>query len=346
MNWPFVILGLPRSRTYCLSQWLARPGASVGHDLAIEADSIQAWLDLLWPLAGTCETAAALAWPLLAKAMPGGKVVTIRRPIEEVERSLANFGIQGVRDELALRDAALDAAEAAGALSIPFAELEDVNCCAWLYEHLTGAPFDFNHWQRWSRTNSQVDMPVVLARQAERASQLAGLRAEVLAGGPKWLVRIGLESFRSIWADGQQMGWQHYLESNGGERPGHPFSPNVEGICQIESAGVFCGLSARVNGVLMGYISWSLVPDMESIGVLMADQGAWFVSPEAPSELRLGRRLLDASIAFLRTRGIHELQLHAPVAGRGSRLAGLFARLGARPTQSRWALWIGDHQDA
>jgi hypothetical protein len=69
MQHPFVIFGLPRSRTAWLAHWLGLGRGLVGHDMAIEANTAQGFLDALWQRAGTVETGAMRAWRLLRLAI-------------------------------------------------------------------------------------------------------------------------------------------------------------------------------------------------------------------------------------------------------------------------------------
>lgn len=339
---PFVVYGLPRSRTAWLAHWLGRPHP-VGHDLAIHADTAQQFLDSIWhDRAGTCETAAVKAHKLLRIAMPNAKFMTIRRPVAEVAASLTRFGITGQDEELALRDRLLDEAEADGAVRVDYHTLGDVNVCAGIWEYLLETPFDFALWRLYHPTRIQVDMPARLARLDARREQIARLEAEVadLLARPEdaKFYRVGRESWATIWADAKPMGEDNYLEVNNGARLGHPFAPDDALISEAERQGVFFGFSARCNGRLVGYASWSIHRNPESAGMILADQGALYAQPGHP---RIGRKLFDVGLAHMRKTGAHEAQLHAPFAGRGVGLGRLYQRLGARPVQTRYALPLG-----
>lgn len=342
MHFPFVVFALPRSRTAWLAQWLSTNGANVAHDLGPEADTCQEFFDLLWPHAGTVETGAQDAWPLLRLAMPTSKFVVIRRPVAEVIASLARFGVTGQDSELARRDAVLDELEAHGALSIPYQALSDARVCADLYEHLFGLAFDFGWWRFMDAQNIQIDVPAQLEFLAGRRQAIDGLKAEVQrlleAPNPQFL-RIGWEAFVPFWAEAEPMATQHSREVNAGERHGHPFKLDVELLRQSERAGAFRVISARINGTLVGYCTWSFMPDPESAGVSIADQGAWYVDPGHPG---VGRKLLTRSIAMLRELGIQSVQLHHQIHGRGAKLGNLFKRLGAIEHQHRYTLWVGE----
>lgn len=339
---PFVIYGLPRSRTAWLAHWLGavRP---VGHDLAIHADTAQQFLDAIWhDRAGTCETAAVKAHKLIRLAMPNAKFLTIRRPVDEVSASLARFDITGQDEELALRDRLLDEAEADGAIRVDYQQLSDVNVCAEIWEHLLEMPFDFTRWRIYHATKIQVDMQERLAQLHARRKATVRLEAEVsdLLGRPQAakFYRVGREPWATIWPDAPRVGEDNYLEVNDGPREGHPFAPDDALISEAERQGVFFGFSARCNGQLVGYASWSIHRNPESVGMILADQGALYALPGHP---RIGRKLFDVGLDHMRKIGAHEAQLHAPMFGRGARLGKLFRRMGAKPVQTRYALPLG-----
>jgi hypothetical protein len=337
MHYPFVIFALPRSRTTWLSRWLSTNGLSVAHDLGPHANTVQEFFDLLWNHCGTIETGAQDAWPLIRMAMPTSKFITIRRPVAEVIASLAQFGVTDQADELVRRDRVLDEIESAGAMRIEYHELSDARVCADLYEYLYGLPFDFKGWRLLSDLNIQIDVPAQLQFLADRRPQIEKLKAE-LRQPKQRIIRIGWETLTSWWADAEPLAVAHYAEVNAGDRHGHPFKLDLPLLLDAERRGAFRVISARVNGELKGYITWSFIPDTESAGIVIADQGAWYVDPSSPG---LGRKLLDRSIAMLRDLGIQSVELHHQLNGRGAKLGSLFRRMGAIEHQHRYSLWIG-----
>lgn len=328
MIWPFVVFSLPRSRSTWLSSYLSYGGLCVGHDLVLRADSCQQFFDHLWPLAGTCETGAMDGHALMRKAMPGAKFVVIHRSISEVAASLAKFRITD--PNLERRSQVLDKIDG---LHIAYDDLCDVRTCVTLWEYVyPGIPFDFAWWRHMDAQNVQVDVAAEVALQIARQQQIAALRREV-AICPD-ITRIGWEPFDSFWADPDrdELCMAHYQEANGVTR----YEPDIELLKRLEAGGAFRMLTARVNGKLVGYLMLSFTVDAECLGKRIADQGAWYVDQQAPSELAV--RMLKWAIAELRNAGIDTLHLHHPLQGRGARLASLFRRLGARPNQHRYTL--------
>jgi hypothetical protein len=337
--WPFVIFALPRSRTAWLSQWLSYQNRIVGHDLGAYADTCQGFLDALWPFTGTVETGAQDAHRLMRIAMPDAKFVTIRRQPINVADSLTKFGIMQY-DEMERRAEVLDDIERDGALSIPYESLSDARVCANLWEHLLpGVPFNFNWWRYMDQQNIQIDVAAHLQLLAERQPQLDKLAEEVANTVDPHYHRIGWEPFAN-WPECEALALVHAEEANDGARHGRPFKVNTKLLQEMENAGQFLCVGARINGKLVGYLTWSFIPDIESEGVTIADQGAWFVTPDAPGWI--GPRMLKQSIAAFKAMGVQVVELHHQLNGRGARLGTLFKRMGAIELQHRYSLWIGD----
>ena len=78
---PFVVFGLPRSRTTWLSRFLTYADWVCGHDELRHMrsmDDISAWFSQ--PCTGTVETSGAASWRLLDTTAPGARVAIVRRP--------------------------------------------------------------------------------------------------------------------------------------------------------------------------------------------------------------------------------------------------------------------------
>jgi|SRR6185437_10728215 len=177
----FMILSLPRSRSAWLAHYLNYGSRRCGHDLAIQADTIEQFLGAyqqgLW---GTCETGAVVAWRLIRHLAPELRLVTVHRPLIEVCRSLEARGLVPRLDELAQREAALEAlAKQPGVHSLDFRDLASVDACGWLFEHCLELEFDPEWYARCSILNIQVDLVAREAQLRARAPAIAGLMAEV-----------------------------------------------------------------------------------------------------------------------------------------------------------------------
>jgi len=347
---PFFVFALPRSRTFWLSKWLGQGSAPVGHDLGALVDSCQQFHLATAGVVGTVETGAMVAHRLIRQMWPEAKFVTIRRLRGEVLESLAKFGIEGQEGELEHRDACLDELENLGAQRVDYENLNDVNCCAWLMEYLRAPlPFDFNWWQAHAGLNLQVPMATRLELLANRQDAIQALiqeAAELEKSLDPQFSLVRRETWDSLWADAKNLAEGHYLEANGGEpKPGHPFEMDVELMRQIEATGRLLAMTARVNGTLVGYITWTVVPNSESKGMQIADMGGPYVSPGF-SKFNFGSKLISESIKLLQMSGVKNLQLHHPAFGRGAKLGPLFERLGAKLVHYRYELQLEDSPDA
>ena len=132
---PFVVFSMPRSRSAWLAHWLTRVSERlVGHDLAIEADGIDHWLEFVARrFRGTCETGAVEIWPILRRALPACRIITIQGgPLASWWcASLTAARYDPPMDDLRRRWSALERLAAEdGVLSVPFdADLTDPRCC-------------------------------------------------------------------------------------------------------------------------------------------------------------------------------------------------------------------------
>lgn len=340
MKWPFCVFALPRSRTAWLQYWL---GGSklVGHDLAIGEDSVRSWLDCLWHgRTGTVETGTPELGLLVPVAMPGAKIVTIRRPLDDVVRSLHGIGIgqDGLVDELQRRERVLDQLELRGAERVGFADLADPSCCAWLFEHLTGLRFDFDWWQVASSRNVQVDVEATLAKQQACLKEMIKLQVDcenrLALSELQRFIRVGLEPWDSFWVDGESRFAGDSLDT-WGEFPGRPHKVNAAALAGEAAARRLIVVTARRNGKLVGYCLWHLGEALQSVGTKLARQGPLYAEP---GHFAVAKRLLDFSLSVLPRLGFHSVELQHNEAGRSARLGREFSRRGARPMKRIWAL--------
>lgn len=154
--------------------------------------------------------------------------------------------------------------------------------------------------------------------------------------------RIELEEPRwgEIKAEVMPLAEQHYQEVDGGVEPKRKFLIDDTVMEQMDKAGLLKIIVARVDGFLAGYISWTVTYDPESKGLLIANMGPWFVLPEYAKN-SLGHKMMDKSLSLLRDLGVQMIYPHHRLQGRGSDLGAYFLRLGAKPIQMTYSLWIG-----
>lgn len=103
--------------------------------------------------------------------------------------------------------------------------------------------------------------------------------------------------------------------------------------------GVLKVLIARLGGEMVGYLTWNVSRDVEAEGMMIAQQGGWYV---APGHARAAIQLFDASIVMLRAEGVERAFPHHRVNGRGANIGRFFQRRGASLIQHTYCLWIGE----
>jgi hypothetical protein len=154
-------------------------------------------------------------------------------------------------------------------------------------------------------------------------------------------IRLGVERWADVADEAEEIGAQHFAEVERGLDPRRRYKLDKRLMQALDAQNMILIVTARVNGALAGYFTWQITLDVESEGLIIAQQGAWFVRPEY-ARFSFGRELLKLSISELKVRGVKCIFPHHRMEGRGNRLGLLFRRLGAVLTQETYMLWIGD----
>jgi len=151
-------------------------------------------------------------------------------------------------------------------------------------------------------------------------------------------VVIREEGWHGMAVEAEALGRLHFAETDDGVEPRRPWKLNMQLMAQIYDAGVLSIMAARDGAKLIGYHFWTITPDVESDGLIMAQHGPWFCLPEYPG---VGKRLLLESLPALKRRGVHICFPHHRLQGRGAKLGALYRRLGAVEIQHTYSLWLG-----
>lgn len=150
---------------------------------------------------------------------------------------------------------------------------------------------------------------------------------------------IAVERWNDAFADEAEfLGAQHFAEVENGLDPRRRFKLSRRLMALLDQTGSSVIVTARFGGKLVGYCTWQCTEDVESEGLLIAQQGAWFVDRGHEG---MGPALFRAAVAELRRRGVQCIFPHHRMQGRGTRLGLFFQRLGAVLTQQTYMLWIG-----
>ncbi len=352
---PFIVFGLPRSRTAWLSRFLTHGDWVCGHDELRHMrslDDLRAWFTQ--PCIGAVETAAAPWWRMLAKLAPDAGVAVIRRPVEQVVESLLKIpGLSFDREALTQNMRALDRklgqieARIPGALSVSFDSLNDEATCAALFEHCTGQRHDPDHWVTLAPQNIQINMPALVryyqayAKPLEKLGKIAkhtiltgmALRTPVSSDG----VKIQPEAFDEWLRDAGSLFDEHLVQV--GEAPGDWQGKNIPLMRALYDIGAMQIMTARCNGRMFGYLMTLISPSLVSKDVTCAEHATFFASPEFPG---LGLKLQRAAAVALKSRGVDEIIMKAGVRGSGERIGSIYRRLGAQNDGQAYRLQLAE----
>lgn len=161
---PFIVLGLPRSRTYWLSRLLSYGDWHCYHEAAITMRNMEDVKTFFArPRTGTAETAAAPGWQILRHYIPDLRTVVVRRPVDEVVDAMmrtegAAYDQSRLRRNMEGIERSLDkVARHKGVLSVDYADLDREDVCASIFVHCL--PYEFSHdwWSGLRDRNLQVD---------------------------------------------------------------------------------------------------------------------------------------------------------------------------------------------
>jgi hypothetical protein len=346
---PFIVYGLPRSRTFWLSRYLNYGGWTCGHDESKHVRSLQdvkAWLNL--PYHGTVETAAAPFWRLIQELRPDIKTVVVRRPVDEVVDSLRRTGAipnwDSLRGGLEALDRKLDqiAARVPNALEVTFAELADEATCARVFEHCLPLRHDPVWYGHVAPMNLQINFPALMRYyagymdQLDRVAKIAArhirtkLQAKPVTSNE---FTFAQEPLSVLLRDGAGLLSEHLAMV--GDAPDSVMSKNIRLLQTLEDVGALHITTARQNGRMFGYLLAITSPSLQSDDRTEAHHTSFFTSPNAPG---LGLKLQRASIEFLREQGIDDLYFRAGVRGTGPRMSTLYRRLGAEEFGQMYSL--------
>ena len=312
----------------------------MGHDIGVECATPEEFLGRLGAdLAGTCETGAAFAWRIIRKERPDLKFAVILRDPMDVCASLERFGLHGYLPEMKTRlEYLAEISRLPGTLNLTYEALCRPSACADLYEHCLGEPFDVGWWRQMDGLNVQVDMRRQVERLRTNAPQIAALKAEVTRRLAECVIDVEPWGSR-FWADAKALAEAHFEEVDGGVAPGRSLKVNERLMGALSDAGVLKIITARIGGELVGYYTWNIQDDVESEGLLIAQQGAWYVSPSHP---RVAFLMFHEAVRRLKEMGVQCIYPHHRTQGRGAHLGRFFKRQGAKEIQHTYSLWIGD----
>lgn len=186
MTTPYIIYGLPRSRTAWLSCFLTYRDWTCHHEKMMYMQRIGDFKGLMSsPNTGSAETGAAYGRCLMKWFAPNLKEVVILRPVEEVMESLMAIDMRGmfVFDRIKLQKLmekgrrCLDKiAKDPNVLVINYADLEKEETCTRIFEFCLPYKFDKNWWEYMDGKIITVDFPTLLAYRKNNKSVIDGYK--------------------------------------------------------------------------------------------------------------------------------------------------------------------------
>jgi hypothetical protein len=353
----FLVLALPRSRTFWLSKFLSYGDHVCGHEESRHLRSIddaKIWLGQKFN--GSAETAIAPFWRLLHKANPDLRIVTVHRPVADAVESFMALDLCGIGDmdeaRLTSRMLYLDhklrqiAKRVPGVLSVEYDDLGDAETVKAVFEHCLPYRFDEAWWRQLQPQNLQCNMRDLtrymlayresLDKMTKMATALS--RAQLFARPPLSSegVTFQQESFAEWVRDGVPLFEQHLVEV--GEAPDNWRNKNLPLMQMMHEAGYFHITTARANGRMFGYLAAVMNPSLEVCDMLSGLHHTFYVSRDMPG---IGLKLQRASVAALKEKGAREIVFFEGTRGSGPRLGTLYRRMGAQESGKLYRLDLG-----
>jgi hypothetical protein len=341
----FLILALPRSRTFWLSKFLSYRDFECGHEESRHLramDDVRTWLTQDYR--GSSETNAAPFWRLAPSINPALRIVTVRRPVGEVVKNLMSIDISGIGSfseqalvaQITKLDAKLNQIERRlpNVLSVKFHELNNEQTIRAVWSHCLPYPFDRERWEALRDTDLQCNFRALLRSviaykvPMDKMAAMAAhhCRAKMISrparshGG----VTFQQEEFEDWERDGVALFEAHCTEV--GESPDNWKNKNIPLMRSLCHAGAMQITTARSNGRMFGYIAAFIAPSVDQRDATYGYHATRYVSPDMPG---LALKLERASVAALRQKGASEVVFREGVRSEGPRTGVLYKRMGA-----------------
>lgn len=333
----FFVFSLPRSRSFWLSKFLSYRWKRCGHDLTVGMQHPRDLAGRMVTFDGSCETGAVVGWQAMLDQFPDAKMVVVKRPLIEICRSLERQGLVPHLIDLGRKAFLLqELASIDGVLTCRFGDLNSPHECRLLFEHCLEEPMDLGWWESLAPVNMQVDLRARLTDQVNNAVNIAVMKA--LTKPPRVVegnLTITEESFGGIWPEARPLAEAHYreIEPEGPKR----FNLDLEAMMRMWQSGNHIIFGARIDGRLVGYVTWNISFDVECYGSVQAQQGAWFIDPSCRG---LGAKLFDYSVEQLKRASVDYIFPHHRMQGRSVDLGPFFTRRGAVEIQRTYYKWM------
>ena len=187
MSAPYIIYGLPRSRTAWLSMFLTYKDCTCHHEKAMFMRSMQDVRDLFSaPNTGSAETGAPYGRCLIKWLIPNIKEVVILRPVDECVESLMKIDFEGmfVFDRVKLQKLmekgrrALDKiAKDPNVLVVNYSDLDKEEIVRHLFEFCLPYEFDREWWGYMKDKNIQVNLKQLFLYRYQNKSAIDSFKS-------------------------------------------------------------------------------------------------------------------------------------------------------------------------
>lgn len=152
-------------------------------------------------------------------------------------------------------------------------------------------------------------------------------------------MKIEIEHWETFFPDCLALLAEHSAELSG-KNDKAPFDLNAEAFSAMDKADVLQIVSARDNGVLIGYCMFDIGFSLESKNLLCGTLRPFFVKKECRGTL--GIKLFLKSVDALKERGVRQIYVHHYLTSNSKKLQKFFQRIGAKPVQHEYSLWVGE----
>jgi len=137
-------------------------------------------------------------------------------------------------------------------------------------------------------------------------------------------LEIKMEKLKDMLPELQKLAFMEHSEV---EKEGwRDYKPDWESMLTLNNSGIFQFLIARVDGRMVGYLTWLVDFDLECKGTLIVNQSAWYVEPGHPI---VAVKMFDKAVEEFKKIGVEFAYLTHTARGRGANLGRFFEKRGA-----------------
>lgn len=132
--------------------------------------------------------------------------------------------------------------------------------------------------------------------------------------------------------------WQESYDTHAPKHPDMPLQPNHHAYRALEAGGILQIVTARDDGVMVGYVIATVYPHMHHASTLWGNVDSFYLRAGSRRG-RIGIDLVKEGIKHMKAAGARRITFAIDVANDSG---ALFRRLGFDKTHDVYALWVGD----